>query len=73
MAEGQLAFSLDADRQAPALFPFKAFGVSQMILADDPTAISLTIGYADQPPHGLEPTDVHLCCALSWARWRSTL
>src|SRR3546814_16518866 len=31
-----------------------------MILIDDPAAIGLPIRRAYQPPHGLEPTDMHL-------------
>ncbi|GLV24514.1 hypothetical protein TomTYG45_09550 [Sphingobium sp. TomTYG45] len=57
---------LDANRQASALLPFIAFGVSQMVLADDPTAVSLAVGRTNQTPHGLEPTDMHLCCALGY-------
>lgn len=35
---------LDADRQASALLPFIAFGICQMVLADDPTAVGLSFG-----------------------------
>gem|GEM_PF-7012137 len=55
---------LNADRQVSAFLPFVAFSICQLILADHPTAIGLSIGCANQPPHRLKTANMHLRAAL---------